>query len=158
MTAEPTNPVNPRYGNSTVRNGERPDPTFLWIESLPVAPPPRPAGRPPSWTKIKKREREKRVHSGPNPRHLTPKNQTHGGDGAMLIRKTARVSDFLGGVMVLFTLFIFQISRNVRLVPGSPWHREDARPAPLKKKGRQPPEVPEPRATSTRALEETPKL
>ena len=76
----------------------------------------------------------------------------------MLIRKTARVSDFLGGVMVLFTLFIFQISRNVRLVPGSPWHREDARPAPLKKKGRQPPEVPEPRATSTRALEETPKL
>lgn len=54
--------------------------------------------------------------------------------------------------------FIFQISRNVRLVPGSPWHREDARPAPLKKKGRQPPKVPEPGVTSTRALEETPNL
>lgn len=60
--------------------------------------------------------------------------------------------------MVLFTLFIFQISRNVRLVPGSPWHREDARPAPLKKKERQPPEVPEPGAASTRALDETPNL
>lgn len=54
----------------------------------------------------KKRERQKGpFRLNPNPRHLTPKNQTHGGDTAMLIRKTAHVSDFLGGVMVLFTVY-----------------------------------------------------
>lgn len=65
--------------------------------------------------------------------------------------KTAHINDFLGGVMVLFTLFIFQISRNVRLVPGSPWHRR-CQPAPLKE-GEVHLEVPEPGAASTRIQE-----
>ena len=57
-----------------MRIGERPDPAFLWIESLPVAPPPRPVGRPPSWTKIKKRERQTKgsIQVKPQPQASDP--------------------------------------------------------------------------------------
>lgn len=167
----------PVWKPSGVRHREGMGPAFLWIDSLPAATSPGPAGRPPvPLSLLPAKGKGERSHSGPraptpHPGHLVPQPllgspppKPRGGAAAAAATKTASVSDFLGGAFVLLMLFIFPISQNTRPVPGSPWHGGGAghaggggrgprpRTGSLPPAARPPGATPRPRATEIRLL------
>ena len=76
--------------------------------------------RPRLWLLDKDKNEEGLFRLNPNPRHLIPKNQTHGQGGDMVMRKTASVSDFSSGVMFYLHCLFFRFPKTCSWCQAAP--------------------------------------